>query len=93
MAVIDPGGLLFGQKLGYLLDYDVTNTTVRVYQPNDVNLIGSQAPGDVVQIGAGNVLGKTSPGDVVAITAGPIEVPTGTDLSALTNVGWRSEGV
>ena len=93
LAVIDPGGLYFGQKLGFLLDYDAVNQTVRVYQPNDMTLVGSQVPGDVVQVSAGNVLGKTSVGDVVAVSAAPVEVPIGTNLATLVRVPWRAEGV
>lgn len=93
LGVIDPGGLVFGQKLGYLLDYNAATLKVQVYQPNDMALVGGQAPGDAVQISASNVLGKTSVGDVVAVSSAPVEVPAGTDLSSLTGVAWQGEGV
>lgn len=82
----------FVPRLGYSFEYDLTSSTVRVYRPNDFALIPSQAPSDVVQVAAG-VLGKTTVGAVTARSSAPVEVATGTNLSALTTVCWRAEGV
>lgn len=82
----------FASKLGYALAYDPSTATVRVYQPNDFALVPSQAIGDVVQVRTG-VLGKTATGAVTARSAAPVEVATATDLSAVTGVAWRAEGV
>lgn len=79
-------------KLGYQLEYDASSATVRVYRPNDFALVGSQQIADVVQVASG-ILGKTTAGAVTARSAAPVEVATGTNLAAMTSVGWRAEGV
>ena len=84
--------VVFAPKLGYQLEYDASSATVRVYRPNDFALVGSQQIADVVQVASG-ILGKTTAGAVTARSAAPVEVATGTDLSAMTNIGWRGEGV
>lgn len=90
LAVID--FLEFSPKLGYQFEYDPATSTVRVYRPNDFALVPSQAPADVVQV-SGGTLGKTPAGAVTARSAGPVEVATSSNLSSLTSVGWRAEGV
>lgn len=82
----------FGPRLGYQLEYDASVGTVRVYRPNDFALVPSQPIADVVQVSAG-ILGKTTVGAVTARSAAPVEVATATDLSAVTGVAWRAEGV
>lgn len=82
----------FSPRLGYQLEYDISAGTVRVYRPNDFALVPSQIPSDVVQVASG-VLGKTTVGAVTARSSAPVEVATGTDLSAMTAVSWRAEGV
>ena len=79
-------------RLGYEFDWDVVNKTLRVYRPNDLTLVGGQAVGDVVQV-SGGVLGKTTAGTVIGTATAPVEVATGTDLSAVTNATFRTEGV
>lgn len=74
---------------GYAINYDPVNGTFRVFSAAGLTVKGSQSIGDVVQV-SGGVLGKTTAGDVTTI---PQEVATGTDLSAVTGVVWRAEGV
>ena len=74
---------------GYTVNYDPLNQTLRVFSAAGFNVKGSQAIGDVIQI-VGGVLGKTTVGDVTTV---PSEAATGTDLSAVTGVLWRAEGV
>ena len=74
---------------GYAINYDPVNRTLRVFSAAGLTVKGSQQIGDVVQV-SGGVLGKTTAGDVTTI---PQEVATGTDLSAVTGVLWRAEGV
>lgn len=90
LAVID--FIELAPKLGYALEYDASAATVRVYRPNDFALVPSQQVADVVQVNTG-VLGKTTAGAVTARSAAPVEVATGTNLSTMTNVAWRAEGV
>lgn len=74
---------------GYALAFDPVAVTIRVFALSAVSLVGSQAVGDVVQV-SGGVLGKTTVG---SLTSTPVEVVTGTDLSAVTKVQFRAEGV
>ena len=74
---------------GYAINYDSVNGSLRVFAAAGLVVKGSQAIGDVVQV-SGGVLGKTTVGDV---TTTPQEVAAGTDLSAVTGVLWRAEGV
>lgn len=74
---------------GYALAFDPVAVTIRVFALSSLSLVGSQTVGDAVQI-SGGVLGKTTAGNV---TPTPVEVTTGTNLAAVTNVLWRAEGV
>ena len=82
--------LIFQAPSGYQIDYDDTSKTVRVYGIS-FTIVGGQPIGTPIQV-SGSVLGKTPAGNVV--TAGtPVEVAAATDLSAVTNVMGRAEGV
>ena len=76
---------------GYRLNYDPASGTVRVYGPG-FTLAGNQAVGNVVQTDDVGRLGRTVAG-ALDTYAPPVEVPTGTDLSALTGILWRGEGI
>ena len=82
--------LIFQAPSGYQIDYDDTSKTVRVYGIS-FTIVGGQSIGTPIQV-SGSVLGKTPAVNVV--TAGtPVEVAAATDLSAVTNVMGRAEGV
>lgn len=73
LEVLEPGGLTFGPRLGYLLDYNATTGKVQVYVPGDPSFQGNRTPADV--------------------SPAPVEAPAATDLSSVTGVPWRAQGV
>lgn len=82
--------MFFQAPSGYEITYDSTTGTVRVYGMS-FKIVGGQVIGTPVQV-SGGILGKTQAGDLVASGA-PVEVAAKTDLSAVTNVLGRAEGV
>lgn len=85
MDTFDPGS-----RGGYVIEWDKANGTLRVY--HGFTLTGGQAIGTPIQASAG-ILGKTQAGNITVTSSAPVEVPTGTDLSGVTNLSFRAIGV
>ena len=89
LSVIE--NLTIQERLGYVFDYDSVNGTLRVYLTGNIALVGGQIAGDVVQL-RGGILGKTAAGNTTSGNAAP-EAAVGQDLSAITDLFVRAEGV